>query len=78
MANRHKMHRKSGGRVVYSGAGSNVAKEAEEMKRGGGTKDAGKVHGSKGKHRIHKKRGGSVGADSHPFSSAYSAKTEAK
>ena len=46
--------------------------------RGGGTKDAGKVHGSKGKHRIHKKRGGSVGADSHPFSSAYSAKTEAK
>lgn len=36
MANRHKAQCKaSGGRTVYSGAGSNVAKEAVEKKLGG-------------------------------------------
>jgi len=69
MANRHKMHRAKGGRVVYSGADSNVAHEAEEKKHGG--KVDGKVAGHKGKHRIKKARGGGVGSDKHPFSSAH-------
>jgi hypothetical protein len=64
MANRHKAQcRASGGRAVYQGASSNVAKAATEMKRGG--KSVGKVSGSKGKGRFAK--GGCV---SSPFSSA--------
>lgn len=77
MANRHKFKR--GGRTAYSGGESNVAKEADSdknFKRGG--KCEMKAGGVAGKKRIHKKRGGSVGADQHPFSSAYSAKTEAE
>lgn len=59
------------GRDDYSGTGTpNVVKEAE-MKKGG------KVHGHKGSKRIHKKRGGGVGADKHPFSSAYTKSSEA-
>jgi len=70
MAHRHKMHRAKGGRVFYEGGSSNVAKEAEEHKHGG------KVHehhvgGHKGKHRLHRKHGGRVGSDKHPFSSAH-------
>ena len=85
MANRHKNGRfaKGGGvtpkhdakKETYSGQGSKVQKEAEEMKRGG------KAHGEKGKHRFDKKaRGGSVkagkiheGADmkASPFSAAH-------
>lgn len=75
----HRQHMKQkakGGRVVYAGANSNVAKEAAE-KKSGGSVHVGKVAGAKGKRRIHKKSGGSVGADRHPFSSAYSAKSEA-
>lgn len=80
MANRHKHHMKHkarggsmAGRDDYSGSGEpNVVKEAKEKKGGGA------VHGRKGKHRIAKKGGGSVGSDKHPFSSAYSASTEAK
>jgi hypothetical protein len=75
----HKKHMKMkarggamSGRDAYSGGSSNVAKEAREMKGGG------KVAGSKGKHRIKKASGGSVGADKHPFSSAYRAASEAK
>jgi len=59
--------RASGGRTYYSGGDSEVAKEAAEKKRGG------KVVGMEGKgakHRMHKKRGGGVGSDQHPFSSA--------
>lgn len=70
MSNLKKMKcRASGGRVVYSGGASNVAKEAKEKKRGGGVDM--KVDGSKAKHRIHKARGGGVGSDKHPFSSAH-------
>ncbi len=67
MANRHKF--KSGGRTFYSGASSNVAKEAESeanMKHGG--KAVGKVAGHKGKGRF--ARGGKVGSDKSPMSSA--------
>lgn len=73
MAHRHKMHKK-GGRVVYEGSGSNVAHEAEEKgaKRGGHMhKHGGKVHGHHSKHRLDKRaRGGGVGSDKAPFSSA--------
>lgn len=82
MGNRHKMCKKRGGGAMasdrddYSGSGEpDVVKEAKEKKSGG------TVHhtkGHKGKHRIHKKRGGGVGANNHPFSSAYTASTEAK
>lgn len=65
MANRHK--RAKGGRVYYEGGGSNVAKEASERKRGG--KVVGKIVGEKAKSRF--ARGGKVGADTHPFSSAH-------
>jgi len=81
MANRHK--KAHGGaaksRVDYSGGKENVAKEAKSdanFARGG--KCEMKVGGVAGKHRVHKKRGGSVGADQHPFSSAYRGSTEAK
>lgn len=70
MANHTKMSCKArGGRTVYSGAESGPVKEAEGKKRGG--KVAGKVFGAKGKHRIAKARGGGVGSDKHPFSSAH-------
>ena len=69
MAHRHKMHKKAkGGRVVYEGKGSNVEHEAEEKKRGGEVK----MHGHKGHHRVDKRaRGGGVGSDKNPFSSAH-------
>lgn len=76
------MARKAGGKVaVYAGEGSNVLKEAKERKHGG------KVEGEPSKKRADKrarggaagaavapgrKRGGSVGADKHPMSSAAS------
>lgn len=79
MGNRHKKAR--GGAMArrddYSGTGEpNVVKEAKEKNRGGGV-EHGKVAGAKSKHRVKKARGGGVGADKHPFSSAYSAATEA-
>lgn len=67
MANRHKMQCKASGGKVYSGAGSNVVKEAAEHKKGG--KVVGKAPGSKGKSRF--ASGGRAGADKTPFSSAH-------
>lgn len=71
MAHRHKVHKAKGGRVAYNAANSHVMHEAEEHKHGGRVKhkDGGKVHGHKGKHRY--ARGGKVGSDKHPFSSAH-------
>lgn len=67
---RHK--RASGGRAdFYTGAGSNVAKEAEEKKHGGRVKDMGAVKGTKSKARMDKRaRGGRIGSDKSPFTSA--------
>ncbi len=68
MAHRHKVHKKNvGGATPYNAATSNVVKEAKEHKHGG------KVHGGKGHHRKFA-RGGGVGADKHPFSSAHMGK----
>jgi hypothetical protein len=64
------------GGEVYSGAGSNVAKEAEEKWKGGRVKmkEVGKPEGGKAKARMDKRprraSGGRVGADKTPFSSA--------
>src|SRR6185437_5671653 len=79
MKHRHKMMKKARGGEVYSGAGSNVVKEAEEKKHGGRVKkEVEKPEGKKAKHRMDKRprkaSGGRVGSDKHPFSSAASPK----
>jgi|SRR5882672_3564314 len=71
MAHRHTIQkRKSGGRTFYTGEGSNVAKEAEEKKSGGKVKNMGFASGGRTASRIKKARGGGIGADKSPFSSA--------
>lgn len=68
MAHRHKIHKAAGGKVFYAGGESNVAKEAEEKKHGG---KVAHMHHKKSHHRLHKRaRGGGVGANTHPFSTA--------
>lgn len=65
-------HKANGGKVVYAGAGSNVLKEAMERKRGGSVKHT-MAEGAKAKHRLDRpgrKRGGRIGADKAPLSSA--------
>jgi hypothetical protein len=68
---RHKAKKNMGG-SVYSGAGSNVVKEAMEKKFGGKVVD--KPEGKKSKARMDKRprraSGGRVGSDKKPFSSA--------
>ncbi len=75
MKHRHMMKKKARGGEVYSGAGSNVVKEAEEKKHGGRVKkEVEKPEGHKAKMRMDKRprraSGGRVGADKSPFSSA--------
>lgn len=80
MAHRHKVHKRakggtaSAGEEVYSGKGSHVAKEASSKKdafKHGGRKHLGAVHGHKSKPRADKRaRGGGVGANKSPFSTA--------
>jgi hypothetical protein len=73
---RHEKQKKASGGVVYSGAGSNVAKEAMERKHGGKVekKEVEKPEGKKPKARMDKRprraSGGRVGSDKSPFSSA--------
>jgi hypothetical protein len=74
MKHRHKAKKAYGG-DVYSGAKSNVVKEAEEKKHGGRVKkEVEKPEGGKSKMRMDKKprraSGGRVGSDKSPFSSA--------
>lgn len=57
--------------MVYAGADSNVAKEADEYKRGG--KAVGKMKGAKAKMhagRAPRKSGGRAGSNMNPLSSA--------
>lgn len=69
MANRHTVQRAKGGRVFYAGGNSNVASEAAEKKRGG---SVGKAVGRKSGGRLDKRaRGGGVGSNNRPFSSAH-------
>lgn len=65
---------------VYAGKGSHVEEEADERKDGGKVghkrmkhKDGGCIEGHAGKRRLDRpgrKRGGGVGSDMHPLSSA--------
>ena len=75
MAARHKMkHKARGGKadgIEVASGNPEVIKEAEEKKRGG--KVMGKMHGAMSRHRLDRpgrKRGGRVGADMSPLSSA--------
>lgn len=86
MGHKEHHHRKAGGKVEpkvdpkpYNALGSNVEKEAEGKAHGGKVKRArgGKaehhVEGHAGKHRLDRpgrKRGGGVGADMKPLSTA--------
>lgn len=85
MSRSRHMKRAAGGKTIYAGAGSNVMKDAEEKEDGGDhneRKRGGHVmgEGEKGKHRMDKrarggavpgrKRGGGIGADRMPLSSA--------
>jgi hypothetical protein len=72
---KHRHMKKAAGGDVYSGAKSNVVKEAEEKKHGGRVKkEVEKPEGKKSKHRMDKRprraSGGRVGSDKSPFSSA--------
>lgn len=68
-----KSHKADGGRTHMKVSGNpDVFKEAEERKHGGKVH---KMHGGKTKHRFDKpgrKKGGRVGADHAPLSSAHS------
>jgi hypothetical protein len=79
MANRHKAYAKGGHVMRRMEHDEQEAKEAG-LKRGGKAhhhKGGGKVHGHKGHHRLDKRaRGGGVGADKHPFSSAFRSSDE--
>jgi hypothetical protein len=82
---KHHEKRKDGGGIggvgkvkeeSYAGTGSDTEKEAEKRKRGGSVKK-GKmphmVHGRMPHHHMNRpgrKRGGSMGADSHPMTEA--------
>lgn len=75
MANRHKMAKKNVGGAMVASGNPNVIKEAKQKNRGGALvkarKDGGKVSGYKSGGRLDKRaRGGGVGADKNPFSSA--------
>ncbi len=71
MAHRHKAHKNVGGGTWYTAASSNVAKEAKEKKRGGRAKELGRATGGRASVRLDKRaRGGRVGSDRSPFSSA--------
>lgn len=70
MAARHK--RKSGGGIKVAGGNPTVITEAEEKKRGG--KAVGKMHGAASAKRLDRpgrKRGGRVGANNAPLSTAH-------
>jgi hypothetical protein len=72
MANRHKAFAKGGAaKKKTDDAEEHEVEREAHLKRGGKAKHA-KVHGGKGHHRLDKRaRGGGVGADHHPFSSAH-------
>lgn len=67
-------HRASGGGVkVYAGGDSNVMKEAKERKKGGAVCEGPMAKG--GMHKAPRRaRGGAVGADKRPLSSAATVK----
>lgn len=72
MAARHKRSKKASGGEVKKAGGNPFVFEEAERKRGG--KALGKMHGGSSKRRLDRpgrKRGGRVGADTAPLSSAH-------
>ena len=70
MANRHKFAR-GGGTKKNDDAQEHEIEHEAGLKRGGKAKHH-KVHGGKSHHRLDKRaRGGGVGSDKNPFSSAH-------
>lgn len=75
---RHKKHhRAEGGKVSWKGGNQNVIREAEERKHGGGVHhegegEHGRRHGGKRARggSVKRARGGAVGSDKRPLSSA--------
>lgn len=67
--------RASGGKVMEAGGNPKVLEEIKERKRGGRVeKHGGKMHGELSRHKLDRpgrKRGGRVGADMNPLSSAH-------
>lgn len=67
--------RADGGKVMEAGGNPKVMEEVKERKKGGRVeKKAGKMHGELSRHRLDRpgrKRGGRVGADMNPLSSAH-------
>lgn len=77
MKGRKSNKRASGGRITEAGGNPAVFSDLRERKRGGRVdegKSAGKVAGDLSRHRLDRpgrKRGGRVGADMSPLSSAH-------
>ena len=70
---RHKraMGGETGGGEWYTGKGSEVAKEAEEKKKGGAVRHHGEGEKAKMRHdRPGRKRGGRIGSDKMPLTTA--------
>lgn len=65
----------TGGKIMDAGGNPKVLAEIKERKKGGRvTKEAGKVAGHLSRHKLDRpgrKRGGRVGADMNPLSSAH-------
>ncbi len=72
MAARHKKRASGGPAILKAGGNPNVLEEAEEKKKGG--KVVGKMHGKASAKRLDRpgrKRGGRVGANMSPLSTAH-------
>ena len=78
-------HRAKGGAVVYAGEGSNVLKDAKERKKGGRVEGEGDAAKARADRRARggavaaavapgRKRGGSVGSNERPLSTAATTK----
>lgn len=72
-----KVNRAAGGKVMDAGGNPKVLEEVKERKKGGrvkSEKSAGEMKGGLSRHRLDRpgrKRGGRVGADMAPLSSAH-------
>lgn len=79
---RHKARASGGAVSVYAGEGSNVLKEANERKKGGAVSAEGEKGKKRGDHKARarggavpgRKRGGGVGANLTPLSTAATTK----
>lgn len=71
----HRKHKAKGGGIAVAGGNPKVIEEADKKKRGGRAKEMGHMHGHHPKHRLDRpgrKRGGRVGSNRSPLSTAHS------